>query len=181
MTLNGLPGGGPWLISKFCEAKRHNTVSAATGKSYPKSDPKCICPHAVDLLAAWRADAPARRQMNNTLRLSERRPEPIASMKGYPDFTGAVCATPRGQIAALGGMSVDPSVRGMNRRDRARALCDTGPCPVRDACRAWVLAQEKPAGSWGGVWGGLDPWNRAGMQFVIKNGRPTLVPFALPS
>ncbi len=87
--------------------------------------------------------------------------------QNYPDFTGGACTTVRGQRAALAGMNTESSQAGIHDRERARRLCNAGPCPIRDSiCRPWVLTQEQPAGAWGAVWGGLDPWNRRGIELV---------------
>lgn len=42
--------------------------------------------------------------------------------------------------------------------EQARAVCNA--CPARGACLAWVITDEKPAGRWGGMYGGLTPKQR---------------------
>jgi hypothetical protein len=42
--------------------------------------------------------------------------------------------------------------------ERAKTIC--AQCPLAESCRAYVLGQESPAGSWAGVWGGLDAEQR---------------------
>lgn len=103
--------------------------------------------------------------------------KPVESLT-YPDFTGGLCTTARGRKAADIGMNDQISLKGISDRERAKALCNTGPCPIRDTvCRPWVLREESPRGSWGGVWGGLDPWNRRGEELIFVEGIAGVIPY----
>lgn len=110
------------------------------------------------------------------LELPRVNPRPITAAY-YPDFTGGVCTTPRGIETARTGASTEISLRAIKARARAKALCNVGPCPIRDMCRSWVLSQEDPPGSWGGVWGGLDPWNRRGLELIIRDGKAQVISY----
>lgn len=46
----------------------------------------------------------------------------------------------------------------LEARKQARVMC--GQCRVTKECRAWVLEEEEPAGSWGGMIAGLTPEDR---------------------
>ncbi len=178
----GLPGGGPWIISDYCSAQSHNTLNAARRRRRPGGG--CTCPHAMDVLNAWTTRNRERRvevlePKSSGPRLRQIVSKPI-SARSYPDFTGGACLTPDGQKIALAGMNAESSIKGIKDRAGAKALCDT--CPIRDSiCRPWVLAQERPRGSWGGVWGGLDPWNRMHLQLIWNNelGIAETVPYAI--
>lgn len=166
-----------WDVSPFCEAKTHNTISASQGRKGMKP---CTCPHAVEVNRQHHEryrDRPKRRR----LKMAKPKPKPVTGPT-YPDFSGGACTTAHGQRAATAGMNDQSSRKGIHERERAKRLCNAGPCPIRDRCRSWVLDQEVPRGSWGGVWGGLDPWNRRGLQLVIdEDGRADTVPFDIES
>lgn len=179
MGLSGLPGTGPWRVLAECLAERHNSLAAADGR---RSNGKCVCPHALELVRAKRTQDKERLRVRakstSRIKMPHLHPGPITAPT-YPDFSGGACTTVRGREAAQAGMNEQPSMRGVNDRQRAKNLCNVGPCALRVRCRAWVLSQEEPAGSWGGVWGGLDPWNRRGLQLIIVDGEPSVVQFDL--
>ena len=168
-----------------CPAKYHNSLSSASGRYLPE---KCICPHAIALLAKRheaRRDDHARKRgkgigaRTSNIKLSAVAPKPISS-PNYPDFSGGLCTTKHGMAAAQDGMDDTATLRGIAARERAKALCNAGPCPIRDTiCRPWVFMEESPAGSWGGVWGGFDPWNRKGEEVVIIDGKAAVVPYPI--
>lgn len=181
-----LPGGGPWLVSVHCSSDRHNTLTnARKARNARPKEPKavCVCPRALFLLQRWRGDhdsaerrAVRRRNLNQRgVRLTAATPRPITL--ATPDFRYGLCTTERGQAAAEGGLNDQASRSGIAARERAKNLCNAAPCPLRDRCRRWVLTQENPPGSWGGVWGGLDPWNRGGTQLTIQDGKAVLIPY----
>jgi WhiB family redox-sensing transcriptional regulator len=54
--------------------------------------------------------------------------------------------------------------------DRCRAVCAR--CPVRLTCLAYALARAEP---WG-IWGGLDPAERAALAYLTGCPRPVALP-----
>ncbi len=156
--ISPLPGGGPWRIADECPALIHNTQRAAC--SGPAKT-RCVCPHGLDLrhrrnsgIAAWKQ---AHKQPQPKIRSTStqggrhgkesayltnvRRPANAPSMVGN-------CRTERGRKLAdrlLG------AARGAV--EEHRTMCTL--CPALAACRRWVLEEEQPAGSWGGMYGAL--------------------------
>ncbi len=161
-----LPGYGPWRILDECPAQSHNTLRAAE-RGYA-SDPlrsRCICPRGLSLLAenseAKKISRNAYYQAKKTERAAgthvDARTPCIRYVKetaSVPDMSGAACGTPEGVRL------VDRLTRRSTQRnfDAVRELCEN--CPIKLACRAWVLGAEKIPGSWGGVYGGLTPVDR---------------------
>lgn len=84
--------------------------------------------------------------------------------RAMPDLAEGSCRSMLGQKNADLGMNTSVSSFGI--ADRARAKDQCWSCPVVKVCQRYVLAGEKPAGSWGGVWGGLDLWNRQGLEVI---------------
>lgn len=41
-------------------------------------------------------------------------------------------------------------------------------CPELAKCRAFILAAEIMPGAWGGVWGGLDAFDRRGEEVIVR-------------
>lgn len=166
-----------WEVSIYCASKRHNTLNSSYRHG---TEEACICPHAVELRsAATAAYRERKREVPSAQRMVMPRPQPqpIAAAN-YPDFTGGLCTSERGEKTAREGMNDQVSRKGIRDRERAKSLCNAGPCPIRDTlCRPWVLGQESPPGSWGGVWGGMDPWNRRGLQLVFRDGKAETVPY----
>jgi hypothetical protein len=187
MGINGLAGNGngPWRIEPDCPGLTHNSLRSSLGHAGPagRVKPKCICPHGQDLLMVERgirriAEAARMRTVHKRssdprTRLQPPMPEPVEVRS--PNFAGALCTTPRGRKAADAGMNEQPTLNGIASRDLAKAWCAS--CPLLLECRNWVTTQEQPAGSWGGVWGGLDPWNRKGLELVIRGKRAEVIPY----
>jgi hypothetical protein len=177
----GLPGNGPWAILADCPARNHNTVSSARATHHGRARPACICYGARKAFAAWKTaiqSRPAEQRRGPRARgisLPELRPKP--SKVPTPDLRAGLCQTPRGQEAFADSGNMGLTNKSIEARDRAKRLCNTAPCPVWVACRAWVKAGEDPPGSWGGVYGGLDAWNRRGGQVVMRDGKAALIPF----
>lgn len=173
-SLKAFPSGGPWRILEDCPAVAHNTSRAAeSGRS---GGAKCVCPRAVALreerLRRWRASGTSKD--NPVVKLSAVNPVPVG--KRIPDLSAGACQRPWNVRIANGGFSVQPTKHGRDLRAAAKSLCAT--CPVLKQCREYVTGQERPAGAWGGVWGGLDPWNRKGKEMIITpDDTPRLVPY----
>lgn len=166
-------GDGPWKVLSYCDAQLHNSLRAARGQRVPGGE-RCICPQARALLAehaARQAEVRKARRMGlpvSDLRKTPRprrghaaRQEKMQTISAYftniadgaemPDLTGAACRTPLALVlfdAAHEGRLIG----------EAKNVCY--PCPVRTACLAWVTGAEKPAGAWGGVYGGLSVTDR---------------------
>lgn len=177
------PGVAAYPVKPDCPAPRHNTLNAARGvRSYSNKFqhrqvtgfPKCVCDRAVQLNDAFLA---RRRAMHGrrletftperTVTESERarRAELLTTLAEMPrpavptpDFVGAgaACATEAG-IVAMDNYIDSPKTPWAV--DMARRLCNDK-CPIKDACGAWVIASERYAGSWGGMYAGLTPRER---------------------
>jgi hypothetical protein len=148
--------GVPYAIRDSCEALAHNTLAAA------KHNPlRCWCFGARKALAEYR-----RRSEHNRYRSGKKKAGLIKAVKPVlisipaPDWRRGLCRTERGQAIADGGFAEGVSVQSFVARDWAKAQCEE--CPLLLVCDAWVTKQEKPAGSWLGVWGGKDPFDRKG-------------------
>lgn len=176
--------GQAYPIKPDCPAPRHNTLNAARGVKSKSSTsrrnhgcqvsgfPPCICDHAVELNKAYmarrrerygkRKDAPVdpARQLAESERrrraalLNALAAAPRSAVEP-PDFTDAECRTPRGVVTMDAYMDAPQSEGSVAA---ARAVCKA--CPLNAACRAWVIAGERPAGSWGGMYAGMTPQNR---------------------
>lgn len=158
-----------------CPAPVHNTASAGRGRS---GKPKCVCPGVQKLTEEENRRRRASRGERRKL-FPKNDPKPIKSLN-YPDFSRGLCTTPYGESVARQAVTDLASAKAIAARDLAKAMCNTGPCPIRDSiCRPWVLREEDPPGSWGGVWGGLDPWNRRGWELIIRDGKAELIPYGI--
>lgn len=174
---NGLPGAGPWRILTECPSPFHNTQHSALGRHL--GGHKCICPRALHLKATRRQNgqpkAPkvARQRLWQYSRFLYSAPNvTIAPMP--EELNRAACATKEGIPYAEAGMDRHMTKRGMELRQKAKDWCNTA-CPVLDQCRAYIEANEEPRGSWGGVWGGLDPWERRGLRLVLIQGKVRII------
>lgn len=182
--INGLPGGGPWRILEDCGADTHNSTRAGLGRGHGFATRlPCTCPRALVLLAQYQA---RRLELREIERAQKRRPRqdnrarlqlPVPQLAEIrsPNFIEGLCAKPGGMAYADKGMNDQASHRGIAERQEAKNLCAA--CPMLQECKAWALGQEKPAGSWGGVWGGMDPWNRKGLELVIRGGKAEVIPY----
>lgn len=176
-------GRGPWRILKGCPAvNSHNSLRAALGQSSGRvrrsGNPRCICPHALDL---FKSDNEKRAERKRNVRPVTSRcaidAADLALMpQRAPDFFGGLCTSRSGMRRADAGQNDQGTARGIAQRQLAKDLCEL--CPLKSACREWVTEEESPAGSWGGVWGGLDPWNRKGLELIITDGRAAVIPYA---
>lgn len=179
-------GRGPWRILPECPSPdTHNSARAALGQGSGRARlvdrPKCICPRGLDLLREEldKRTERKRQALKAVSRTkSEAKPESTAAALvevRTPDFSAGLCTSRAGMKVADGGQNDQASHKGIALRQKAKDLC--GVCPLRAMCLDWVTGHESPPGSWGGVWGGLDPWNRRGQEMTIQDGRAKVVPY----
>jgi len=158
VTSHVLPGGGPWRILPDCPALLHNTMRAATQGA---AEHRCVCPRGLVMKGRYVQQKNASRARRN----QEKPRGPQASTIMYlnnvrrpantPSLTGP-CKTPEGLELAdrvLSGRSGSVELH--------RLMCQL--CPTLQRCRTWVLEEEVPAGSWGGMYGGLTVTDRRRM------------------
>jgi len=168
-----LPGNGPWRILDECESRYHNSQTAARGKT--RGQIKCVCPRALAVYEQYKAARRARerdysrersRRAANSARSVRAviRHAPQQVTMPFPFLPGAACQGPGGVETMDRALEAKMTAEGMREIDAAKALCAT--CPVMAECRAFARDHERPAGSWGGVWGGMDAWQRAGFRLV---------------
>jgi hypothetical protein len=151
---SGLPGGGPWRILTNCPAPNHNSKRAAEGRG---GLGRCVCPRGLDLY----------RERQESQGLYRKRKKERLRAEGKP-ITPPRPGLPRGEITIpMPDLSagrcrkkwnistVDAAIMGNAGVPAMKQLCED--CPVLDECRDYVIAAERPQGSWGGVWGGLAP------------------------
>ena len=182
LTMNG---GGPWRILPECpRPTTHNTANAAEGKfSSGAGGIKCICPQGLYLYETVilarrerereRMKRVHKRTADPRVRLTPVTPNPVS--RRSPNFLTAACRTPAGLRIADQGANDQATLAGIAARELAKKQC-RDECPLLVRCAMWVTSQESPAGSWGGVWGGLDPWNRKGLELIITGGRAEVIP-----
>ena len=158
-----MTGFRPWRILADCPAPRHNTLNAERGAG-PNEGVRCICPRAVAERARYmKKQAEDRRRKRLGLpSLAESGLLMIASYwtntggKPAPDLTGAACATKRGQ-------QVMSTLHHAANLAEARGMCAR--CPVAEACLSWAMDNERPAGAWDGMYGGLTERERLEMSW----------------
>ncbi len=157
---------GPWRILDECPAEGHNTLSWARGSG--KTD-RCICPWSLRLLAEYRENAKVTDRNYRERTGSRKMPNPIINVSDVstaprssdPDWTMGACLSDHALIDL--GFDTTVSHQGISYRNAAKFLCDS--CPIKRECGDWVVRTEgNDPGSLGGVYGGMDAWNRKGMD-----------------
>lgn len=174
-------GGGPWRVLETCPAPRHNTARAARGAA---GSPRCVCPVAEALHERYREQErinKAARKAGVPLAEARKKRDVLASMKvaaylnnivggqTMPDLRGGNCQNPEGRAVMDRALASSQEQEGLGARAAAKALCVD--CPVLQACGAWALAEEKPAGAWGAVYGGMTVQERRAMKGEITKFR----------
>lgn len=115
-------------------------------------------------------------QPGRILRNEFRRRANVNSTVRQPDaLAEGLCRILANLSTADKGMNMSTSQEGVKDREAARELCSR--CPARQPCLEYVVSQETPQGSWGGVWGGLDPFNRRGRAIITVQGGTRMVKF----
>lgn len=166
----GLPGGGPWLILKWCpNQEAHNTLRAARGISRRPGAKgiKCVCPRGRVLSQLENA---SRRvvwdERKALLKEQTGHPFPVAhnvkrvtQASTPPYFTGKEpCQTPAGALAHEAVIGAPTSRKIV---ELAKKFCNEGAgCPLKEKCAQWALEGEVYPGSWGAVYGGLSKTDR---------------------
>lgn len=155
---------GTYIVVPWCRARDHN----AKRGSYPSTRVRCVCPGGEMFYRQWRDARNEKYRRDDSLRERELRSMrlPLSERSQLvstwtPDLRDGRCTQDDVQRKiAEGGIDVRLSINGFRAREAAKAQCRT--CPVLNECAEWIERAESPAGSWGGVYGALDPWERRG-------------------
>ena len=170
---------GPWRINELCPATGHNVL---TRVNRPLDGLRCICPHAQALYVEFLEKKRVRNKDYAKAKEAERgkyvRPHKTIKVRpvkvkdnhlhAMPDYGGAACKNMYAVKKFDRAFDAPYTKLGEVVKDHARLICNTK-CAIRDQCRGWALQEEKPAGSWGGVWGGLDPRERQAFWAESQN------------
>ena len=95
-----------------------------------------------------------------------------------PDWIKGSCTT---DVATADlGFDTEYSPKGSKNRLAAKRMC--WDCPIMRECGDWVIAAEgEDKGSLGGVYGGMDKWNRRGFDLQVSwSGALHEVPWTRP-
>jgi Transcription factor WhiB len=171
-----LPGGGPWRIAPECPGLFHFTQRAT--ETGPVSG-RCICPRGQELsrrrqrssYLPTRAAVMERKLRDRMLKehpeafwkrgtVPEKLPSYVTNTLGgrVPDLRDGACRSVKG-ILTLDELA-DKNGRTTGRVKKLKELCARCPQTTKEACRAWVLRDEQPAGDWIGVYGGMSQDDR---------------------
>ena len=159
--------GRPWPVLDTCMARKHNTLHARRKKGADK----CWCPGALAAYAAYRASKASGDPIQEALR-RRLRPRPLslrAPVVPFPDLQGGVCITPKGREVAGAAFNDEFTVVGFERRRAAKAMC--GRCPLLEKCKEMIKAAEPTPGEFGGVYAGMDPWDRQGRPIRLVGNK----------
>ncbi len=160
-SVNGLPGGGPWLIKADCPGLLHNTQNAALKGA---KHLRCICPRGLALRRAGLDAVNARRAAKGVTQPGNAGRAASGSRSGsLPTYLANVrdagafpSLPPGGKCQSRYGLSVVDAYFAEKAGSAAAHQQMCGSCPLREQCAAVVLKFEKPAGSWGGMYAGMD-------------------------
>jgi hypothetical protein len=169
---------GPWRLAPECSADRHWSRRSARGKY----GTPCVCPRARALMQEER---------EALLRLTAKTPKteiPVTlvevrrSSVNYthmPDLSRGACSRPENFATFERGHDRNISPQGIANRSAAKKICGECPLSTAQACRQWARTQEHPRGSWSGIYGGLDPWQRTERLLVQREEGIEAVPFKI--
>jgi hypothetical protein len=158
-----------WPILADCPSPSHNTARAARGTAGSRRHERCVCPHAVELLAVYRAGERSRYLSQGRFgsatkaRLGRPMKPTIGHDVQHPDLSRGACVDDDGR-RVMDNLRSWGNQRGALAA--ARKLCVD--CPVRRECLRWAQEAEKPAGSWGGMLGGLMPIERKKLAEAVR-------------
>jgi hypothetical protein len=165
--------GKEWPVLNNCAALRHNTLSAARGQ---RGKPKCLCPGAKEAYRSWRenrVDDPVQAALRRSLRpgMNSMR-EALASQ---PNLRGGSCTTPWGFRISDDAFSLEFTKYGFGLRQKAKDMCVKS-CPLLAECKRWITkAEEADPGSFGGVYAGMDIWDRQGRPIKLVGVKVELI------
>lgn len=178
---------GPWKILEECPASGHNTKTRAVK---PSDGLRCICPRAKSMVEQhnreslervrnYRRTTQPEAPENKRAEINVRTLHP-RELRNYkrPDMSKGRCVTQPGALKKFDAAqeAVADTVPATKARNAAKEVC--GSCIMQHQCLAWTLQEESPAGSWGGVLGGMDPWEREEAKRRIDGSRDGAVPAA---
>jgi hypothetical protein len=151
-------------------------------KSKPRREPVVIPPHpplpSREEIERERASRIEHKQVKRRegVMFSLMRSKPVTSPQ--PDLSAGACRAAGAEFGE--GADTKLTHVAIDARLSDRTVCESCPLKAARACRAWVLAQESPAGSWPGVWGGLDQWQRVGQEVIRDSkGRIDVIDFKI--
>ena len=162
-----LPGGGPWLVLPNCPAKNHNTLRASRGNLARNVYP-CICPRGRFLFAE---EAKRRRAKSVAMRHNKKH-DPVEKVRESlaavpPDLYGGACTFGAGQKAHY---AYNQTPKSEEKRKLALDFCHKA-CVKLKECRTYILKAEFPGGSWGGIHGGMTPYERRQLASKSRGAR----------
>jgi hypothetical protein len=145
-----------------------------------------VCPRALRLLADYKEQSKLTDKAYREIRGSRKMPNPVIAAFGIstapkssdPDWLKGACMEDSSAVDL--GFDTTVSYDGVKNRAIAKALCDF--CPIKRECGDWAVRTEGGApGSLGGVYGGMDPWNRKGIDVRLNDaGRVVKVRWKRP-
>lgn len=166
---------GPWRIVDECLSEGHNTQNWARGAARGSDKRiRCVCPHALALLADYRKYAKKTDKAYRERTGSRKMPNPVIAVSGVsiapkssdPDWLKGACLE-NSKVVDL-GFDITVSAEGVKNRAIAKMLCDI--CPIKRECGDWAVKTEgNNPGSLGGVYGGMDAWNRKGLDLRLND------------
>lgn len=151
-------------IDPECPARGHNTLSWARG-GHSGREARCICSHAQKVLVQYREE---RRVREHHQRTAERKgPRSLPRI----DWKDALCRRPENVKIADGGFDERKTWFGITARTKAKELCRA--CPLFDSgeCARYIRRAEALPGELGGVYAGMDIYDRRGTPVMWVNGR----------
>lgn len=159
--------GKVWPVLDTCTARKHNTLHARRKKGADK----CWCPGALaayrDYQASQSSGDPAQEALRRRLR-----PRPFtlkAPLVPFPDLSGGACVTPKGMEVAGAAFNDEFTAVGFTLRQAAKDMCET--CPLLNTCKVMIKESEPAPGAFGGVYAGMDVWDRQGNPIRLVKGK----------
>jgi hypothetical protein len=149
-----LPGGGPWLIERWCPAMLHNTVRAATRGAVQH---RCKCPRALVLAEKDRKAKSAGKHIGNGEYPTYIANVNVRANSEWPDLSAGACNNAEGKLLVDAYMAAS-SDKEKGTAKALKSLCRR--CPVVAECAAMVLKFELPGGAWDGIYAGMTAADR---------------------
>lgn len=168
---------GPWKISPLCKARGHNSLTWARG-SMKNIDHKCTCPRALWLLEEYKA---SRNEVEKAQRVRNKIVHRNTSVVvAEPNWQRGAC---RADVTTAElGFNDEVSKKGIADRMAAKELCQDCPMSMFRQCQSWIVAKEAGMpGVMGGVYAGMDRWNRQGFELALVGRTIKRTPYAMDS